>query len=420
MTTAAAMTISSPRAVLAWRLAVVAIAAGVSLAPYLSWRPFEELFTVSDIFFLIGLALLIGAGRLPMLPLGRLTLPWMFAFALMMTALFVSSLVNGDLGRWLAVALQFGFALLVLPLVLIGHDDRTMLRLGKALILGVVAMEALGIAVYFYYAGDAYEAAKMLGPEFITGGRRLAAFLADANSNGAVIATTLPFVLHLRRRGAIGGAAAAAAFAVLGTALVLAASFTAFSAGLFSLLLYSVIAGVRPSLRVVTLAATAATALVVLGVGLPQAFGKRIAPALEHGDIAQAGSFVGRLDLIREAWVVVDGTVLIGLGVDQYRVVSVDKMPVHQSYLLMWAEGGIFAMIGWLLIVMITVATGVMALRHDRADAGLALAVTSTFIIASTASPHMYARSWIVPVVLAMGFAVAAQRRGRLIEGDTP
>ena len=38
----------------------------------------------------------------------------------------------------------------------------------------------------------------------------------------------------------------------------------------------------------------------------------------------------------------------------------------------------------------------------DRQAAALGLSVLSTFLIFSVASPHMYARMWMVPLVLAL------------------
>ncbi|GGE14488.1 hypothetical protein GCM10011529_21100 [Polymorphobacter glacialis] len=392
------------------RAAMLAIAGGVFFTSYLSWRPFEELFTLSDALFCMGFGLLLAAGRLPIQPFGHMTAAWLLAFAMMISALFISSLVNGDATRWLTVALQYGFALVLLPLLLMADSEDDLLLFGRALVAGVTAMEAFGILVYFFYAGS-YADMQKFGPEFITGGRRLGAFLADGNWNGVVIAMTLPYVIHLRRRRAIGLYAAVIATGILGTGLVLAASFTAFAAAVLSLLIYAIVAGAWLSPRMIAAGAIPVAAVLSFGVTLPEAFGRRVAPALQHGDIEQAGTFVGRMDLVREAWEMIDHTSLLGLGVDQFRVVSIEHAPVHQIYLLLWTEGGIFALMGWLLMVFLLIATAAMAVRRDRGDAGLALAVSSTFLIASTASPHMYSRHWLVPVIIAMGFATSARQR---------
>ena len=386
--------------------ALALVTAGVFFAAYLSFRIGEVLFTLSDGLFCGALLLTIAAGRLSLSPFGGLTGPWLLAFMLMQLALFASSIVHGDPVRWLIVALQYGFAMVVLPMLVIGHGEATTLRMVKALVAGVVAMELLGITVYYSYTGS-YERLSAIVPNFISGGRRLGAFLEDGNWNGSVVAMTLPFVFYLRGRGSIGTVAATAATLVLVTALVLAASATALIGSAIALLLYMVVGRVLPSWRATVLIVGAVTALMMAGVAVPQAFGKRIAPALASQDIAEAGTFAGRMALNEEAWRIVEHTTILGLGVDQFRVDSPGRAPVHNTYLLLWSEGGLLALIGWLLMLTILFGMALSALRHDRRAGALALAVLSLFLVASTASPHMYARMWLVPVLVAI--AVAAR-----------
>lgn len=391
-----------------YRWALMAITAGVFFAPYLSWRLGDVLFTFSDALFCIGLVLLIAAGRLSMQPFGALSGPWLLAFLLMQFALFASSMINGDPTRWLIVALQYSFAMVVLPMLVLGQGAAATLRMAKALVAGVVAMELLGIVVYYTYTGS-YTQLSAIVPNFISGGRRLGVFLEDGNWNGSVVAMTLPFVFYLRGRGTIGTVTAAAATLILATALVLAASATALIGGTVAMLLYVLVGRLLPSWRVLAIAAAVAVGLMVSGIGLPQAFSKRIAPAIANQDIAEAGTFAGRMALNRAAWDIVEHTIFLGLGVDQFRVVSTERAPVHNTYLLLWSEGGLLALIGWLLMLTILFGMALAALRHDRRAAALALAVLSLFLVASTASPHMYARMWLVPVMVAIACAAAAR-----------
>lgn len=392
----------------AYRASLVTISAGIFFAPYLSFRPYDVLFTLSDILFCIGLVLMIAARRLSTQPFGGLTGLWLLAFLLMQAALFASSVANGDPTRWLIVAMQYGFALVVLPMLVVGRGDTATLQFAKALVAGVVAMELLGILVYYLYTGT-YAELSAIVPNFISGGRRLGVFLEDGNWNGSVVAMTMPFVFYLRGRGVIGPIVAAIATLILACALVLAASATALIGGTIAILLYLVVARVMPSWRVMASILVLGLALVASGVGVPQAFSKRIAPAIENQDISEAGTFAGRMALNVEAWGIVEHTTFLGLGVDQFRVASSQGAPVHNTYLLLWSEGGLLALIGWLLMLTILLGIALSALRHDRRAAGLALAVFGLFLVASTASPHMYARMWLVPVMVAIAFAVAAR-----------
>src|SRR3546814_1492658 len=85
--------------------------------------------------------------------------------------------------------------------------------------------------------------------------------------------------------------------------------------------------------------AAAGAILVAAGYQLPEVFQGRVGGAIESGDMSQAGTYTGRMDLIREAWGIVEDTMIVGLGVDQYRTISFADTPVHNMYLLLWAEG---------------------------------------------------------------------------------
>jgi hypothetical protein len=86
---------------------------------------------------------------------------------------------------------------------------------------------------------------------------------------------------------------------------------------------------------------------------------------------------------------------------------------VHNIYLLLWTEGGLFALLGWLGLMGLAVGIAVLAAVRDRLTGGLAASVLVVFFIQSTANPHMYARMWIVPVLIVTGIAFQVGRRGR-------
>lgn len=388
------------------------IAAGVFLAAYISWRPADVLFTASDAFFVLGTGMLLAAHSAPLRPFGPVTAWWQIATLLMLLGLFIGSLFNGDPDRWLIAGAQYCFTLLILPMLLMNHGDRRTVMLAKALLAGVVAMEAFGIAVYWGFDLN-YEQYSRISHDFVTGVGRLGAFLGDANWNACAIVSAIPFALYLRIRGAIGPLACFIALTVLITGLILAASVTGIVSAILSISVFMVISRRLPSFRILSIGFAAFAVLFVAGVELPRAFEKRIAPAMEQSDVTKAGTFAGRMDLVNEAWAIVDHTALVGLGVDQYRKVSVDRAPVHNIYLLLWAEGGLLALFGWLGLLGILTA-GAWAARHkDRLATALALSVFSTFVVFSNAAPHMYARFWLVPVFLAMApaFATIANER---------
>lgn len=408
---AALDSIADPRAPVsqAWIMSGRVIAIGVFFASYVSWRPADILFTASDTFFVLGIGLLVAAHRAPLQPFGRATAWWMLATLALLGGLFLGSIINGDPERWLIAGAQYGFSLIVLPLLLMDNGEARNRMLARALIAGVVAMEAFGIVIYF--GSDlTYAEYTSLSHDFITGAGRLGAFLGDANWNAAVIVMALPFTLYLRARGQMRMVTFYLILAVLMTSLFLSASVTGLVSGILAVAIFSLVGGVRPPARMVLGAGVALTLAAASGYGLPRAFEKRIAPAVEEADFSKAGTYSGRMDLIKEAWGIVNNTTFVGIGADQYRKVSIDKAPVHNIFLLLWAEGGLFALVGWIALLGITMGGGLLAQSKDRTAAALCLSVLSTFVIFSGAAPHMYARIWMVPLLLAASPAFATLR----------
>ena len=397
--------------------------AAVCLAPYTTWRIRADLlFTASDALFCLGALLYLAARRVTVRPLGDFTAIWFVGLAMLLGGLLVGSVVNGDPMRWIIVAVQYAFAFAAVPMLMSVATREMAIRQAKAALAGVVIMELFGISVYYRLSGS-YEAAKRFGPEFITGEHRLGAFMADANWNAAVITMTVPLVFYLQRGRHIGTAIAAGSLAVLLVALLFTGSFTGFSATVASVLLLFLIGGKLRSMRLVVALAAMSGAVVASGVALPTAFEKRVVRALQNQDLSQAGTYSGRLDLVKEAWTIVDKTSVIGIGADQYRNVSRAHAPVHNIFLLLWAEGGLMAMFGWIAIILVPAALALRMIRRDQPAAGLGLAVFTSFFIFSVAAPHMYSRSWVVPLFVAVALLLTSRapaRRGNIPLLDVP
>ncbi len=384
---------------------------GVFFSSYLSWRPsMAIMFTLSDGCLLMGLILLVLHQRMPLQPFGVLSPLWFGGFLLMMTALLLSSLFfSNDPTRWAPIAAQYAMAWVVMPFLLMGFSEADSHRLARTFLAGAVSMELVGIVVYFTFTGSFEDARSILGLDFISGSGRLGSFATDANWNGAVISMTLPFALYLGSKGLIRQWQTVAAVAILVFALTLTASFTAFGASCVAVALFLLSGGlrVRPGPVILAIALFATVGGIGLATfGLPPVFQKRVASAIETGDLSEAGTFQGRLGLIEDAWQRVGDSMVLGVGADQDRVVSPLRAPVHNMYLLLWVEGGFLCLLGWLMMMAAALSVAIAAFMRDRQRGALALTVLSSFLLFSTASPHMYARLWAVPVLLAIAIAL--------------
>lgn len=403
------------------------ILGGIFFSCYLTWRPIQDvMFTLSDALFLLGLLVLVIQHRIPLEPLRFLTPFWLAGFAMLAIGLLIGSIGCPMPWRWLIVAGQYLFAWVVLPLIVMRRGPDQTVRMLKAFTWGVFAMNLFGAYIWFTYTGSFEEARSLLGIDFLSGGRRLGAFTADANWNGAVLAMAVPAAFYLRAKKEIGNVLLLLWLAVLLLGVILTASFTAFIGCSAAVLTFMAVGGIRPSLRTTLLLVAGGALLALLyfenGGGLPKIFVDRVGNAIDRGDISEAGTFEGRMALIREAWGMVESHMLVGVGADQYREISIYKAPVHNMYLLLWAEGGLIAMFGWVLMMAVLLAAAIRAYPRDRLATALTLSTTTTFLIATTASPHMYARLWSVPVLIALAISIEvaldvgpAQRRRSLL-----
>ncbi|PSJ36378.1 O-antigen ligase family protein [Allosphingosinicella deserti] len=375
-----------------------------------SWhllRPGTLNISVSDVAFVGCFAIMVATGRLSGTPFGGLTPLWFLAVATMLGGLFVSTAIHGDLSRWLVVGAQYSFALCLIPMLLNSYSMSETSRLPLIYCLGTAMSELIGIiAINLFSYG---QTSALLGTKFITGSGRLGALAGEANWNGAVIAFSLPMLIYTLHKRIIGWIPAAICGAILVWGLLLSASFTGFSATMLSVSVTLLLLGWRQMMRLAVVLGIAAAIFFASGAPLPATFEKRVAGAIASGDLNQAGTFAGRAELIKEAWGMAEDTAIIGLGVDRFREESLHGAPVHQLYLLIWTEGGFIAFLGLLATLGVLGLLAFNALRIDKAAGAMAAGVLVVFLVYTNSSAHMYARLWLMPVMVALS-AVYARR----------
>ena len=111
----------------------------------------------------------------------------------------------------------------------------------------------------------------------------------------------------------------------------------------------------------------------------------------------------------------IDQTLLYGIGPDEFRVISSDGTPVHNMYLLVWVEGGLPALCGWLGLLATATLSALYVWRAtpQHLIGGLGLAVALVFSFVGMSNAHMYGRSWAIPLELALALVVGALAAGR-------
>lgn len=374
-----------------------AAAVAVFLAPINYLRLNLAYVTLSDAVMVFVLVMMALNGRLPLRPFGKATSLWYGSLGLLGGGLMVSSIVNGDAGAGAIVVGQYVFAFALVPMVILGQPPKKSALLVKVFVASMVFISVHGAYYVNFHDGPS---------EFVKGNGRMSSLVERVNETAALHAFTIVFVFWLFLTGRGSWLFAVVSLPVLGYGLLLTGSNTGLIVTTFGILSLSVLSGsVRILLMLVGFGVVVLGAIVVWGDQfLPQVFVDRVLVALQSADLEQAGTFAGRLRLMQEAVGVANDTMILGLGADQYRLVSVLSAPVHNVYLLALTEGGLPALVGLVGIILSIVYLGWSALLDPASRWGgkLTLTVVAMFAICLTGIPHVYARFWVVPLMLAV------------------
>ncbi len=378
-----------------------------------SWhiaRPGDINFTFSDAAFLGVLAGLVGISRLNLAPMAALSPAWLFSLVLMLGALFVSSLVNGESTRWLIVAVQYSFAYLLLPMMFASFDHKTLQRCVVYYICGVTFSQAAGnIADIFF---DYTDTAPYLGNNFITGMGRLGAFSGNANNNSAMSGFALVFLFYAVDRRLMNPALSTICALFLLWGLISSASFGGFVICLSACALVMLIRWPRGAIVALLGIAAFVAFYISSGLPLPAVFEQRVFGALSGGGLEEAGTFTGRMELAKEAWRIAGDTLFIGLGADSFRVISAHQAPVHIFPLLLLTEGGLLGLIGFVALLGLLWFQALTGIATDPRRGIICVGVLLIFTLFTLTVPHMYARLWLAPVFLALLSCLEAKGLG--------
>ncbi|OAP39806.1 hypothetical protein AU381_09635 [Sinorhizobium glycinis] len=390
----------------------------VFLSPFLALRTDIVFFTISDGLYSLALGFLLFRGRLPRAPLGAASLFWITAFVLTVSGLLVSSLFVGDPVRGLILLMQYFFCFMILPYILMLGDERAAYRRILVFLLGVVVLDLHGI-ITFYTVGY------VPGAVTVTGGRRLATLVGDANAAACLNAMAIVIALWLRSIKRLAVVPFTVFSAVMVLALVLTSSNSGLIAASVGILVYTALTfRVGLLMKMLPLAVCAALFIQFGGIEyLPTTFQKRVLPAVVSGDFSEAGTFADRTDLMAEALNLIGDKdiALLGIGADQFRLQSVQEAPVHNTFLLLWVEGGLLSFAGWLLLCSLGMILWLLAWRKGIARQSGSAVFASFLVFAAMASTnaHIYQRYRYTILLLVMYPLLLEFARSRRPTGQT-
>lgn len=379
------------------------VVAVVFLAPMNFLRLPNIYVTASDIMALLALVAMTLRQRMPLKFFGEATSFWIVSLILLQGGLLIGSLVNGDPRDGLVGFVQYGFSMLLLPVLICNRPLEETLRLIHAFVLSLVLIMIHGIYVAHYTPDDL---------RFMSGSGRLTSLIERENAAGTLTALAIVYAFFLTYLGRIRIVTFGVCIVVLVYGLILTASNTGFFLATIGVVALAVFTGsLRLTAWVLGVGLVAAIAIFVFGDAiLPDIFVRRVMGMLTTGDISAAGTFTGRMELISEAMDIARDTLFVGLGTDQYRVFSLHGAPVHNTYLLLLTEGSLMALLGLigLFVTGIFLSWRALQYRETRLLGGLSLTVLLMFALAMNGFAHVYARFWAVPFILALALSAAA------------
>lgn len=345
---------------------------------------------------------------------------WAIAFTAIALGFLLSDLVQGTLGfETLSVVLQYGFVFLFLPAILSCMPAAFRVRASKYFLDGVLVVSTIG-AVAYLLLPSAYERAVSLG--LFIGGNRLGSFVG-ANGLAKTIAVSVPLLAICHHCGECSKRYVYAWIACCGSALALSASFggilSTATAGLLVLGPTIVSLYKRSALRTtMRLGIFAGVALFCYSViALPSLTENhwhsfsRIQKVLDSGDLSHAGSFSDKRHLMTLALDLIADSPVIGVGSQQFSVATRQDSSVHNSYLLVWSEGGILALMGYLAVIGTSITLSLSHLRNatntrSRLIGWAVFVCLAVYSLNSITNTHAYPRFFVLPIllsVLAMG-----------------
>jgi len=381
-------------------LAAPLMAIGAFFTGYQALRIGPINLTLSDIAFASAFAICAWRGRLTSRPFGGFTSVYIAGLTLILGGLMIGTAVHGDMTRWVVISSQYLFGYLLLPMMFLNQPRWLAHRIVICFLVGMALLEASGIVASLTM--DHARASRYLSQEFISGNGRVSSFAAEPNWNGQLISMAFPLLIYCYAKRLISLLLFITIAVLLAWGLLLCASFAGFIAAVITVSITLLFAGIRRIAAALVIIAVAGSIYVASGAPMPAAFEKRVAGAISEADLDSAGTYAGRVKLIRLAWETSEDTMLLGLGVEGFRKTNDIQQPVHNLFLLLLVDGGFMSLLGLCVLVGTLVWTPLPFLAQNRLGVGTALALIAAFLIYTQSNPHMFSRLNINPVMFSL------------------
>ena len=374
----------------------------VFLSPMNHFRLDAVYITASDVAVVVALVVMLWQGALPRRPFGGATGLWIAGFLMLGTGLMLGSIAHAagvELGKVMA---QYAFSLLLVPLVVAGRSLDETVALARVLVLSIVVVMLFGMWMIHFVPDPPLR--------FVSYNNRMRSLVERENECAALGAVAVVFLLGLWQAGFARLWELLVALPILAYGIMLTGSNTGLMCAALGVGMIMVFA---PSGRLTLFVLVVAGSILALGFAfpalVPDVFRSRVLEGIAAADPALSGTFADRMLLIQEAFRLADDRLLIGMGAEQFRNISVFDAPVHNTYLLLLNEGGLLSLCGLVALMLAGLPAPLSHLpfRRYRGIAATTLTILLIFALMLNTFPHFYARFWNVPLILALSLSCA-------------
>ncbi len=381
------------------------VIAAVFLSPMTYLRTDIVFFTLSDLVASAAFVVMIANRRVPLRPFADMTSFWLFSVLLLCSGLIAGSLLNGDPLTGAVGVIQYVFSFVCIPLLLLGRPARETMFLCKVMAFSLVFVMLHGVLYSVFSPDDA---------RFFSRNGRLTGLIERENGVGLLAGVGIVYVMWLYFISQISGIVFLALVAPVAYGLLLSASNSGFIVAVVGIFGISFFHGsAKHILAFIGIGALALAALLLFGqYFLPEVFQERVYGALTTGDSSEAGTFDGRLLLIQEAIYLIDRSIWLGVGVDQHRLISQYGAPVHNTYLLLFSEGGLVSLLGFVCLLLTLAFVGWRSFGNPetRWSGVLMFTILLMFAVALNGVTHVYGRFLSVPLLLPAAICLSGYR----------
>ncbi len=381
------------------------VIAAVFLSPMTYLRTDIVFFTLSDLVASAAFVVMIANRRVPLRPFADMTSFWLFSVLLLCSGLIAGSLLNGDPLTGAVGVIQYVFSFVCIPLLILGRPARETMFLCKVMAFSLVFVMLHGVLYSVFSPDDA---------RFFSRNGRLTGLIERENGVGLLAGVGIVYVMWLYFNSQISGIVFLALVAPVAYGLLLSASNSGFIVAVVGIFGISFFHGsAKHILAFIGIGVLALAALFLFGqYFLPEVFQERVYGALTTGDSSEAGTFDGRLLLIQEAIYLIDRSIWLGVGVDQHRLISQYGAPVHNTYLLLFSEGGLVSLLGFVCLLLTLAFVGWRSFCNPetRWSGVLMFTILLMFAVALNGVTHVYGRFLSVPLLLPAAICLSGYR----------